>query len=152
MNEDSANDGNPTPLNNGASPAVAAPANNLPGPMAVSAAEEAGLAVLPSKTVRDLCALGVQAKNFGLTKIASGGLICTMERVSEMQEIVLELARKSHADKTKLAAAAAMAGLAKAMHGCAAAVNADGLVSAEKPAKGPRRRLAASVAVSPTPA
>lgn len=134
------------------SPDVAACAGqgNVGGAATMAAAKSIGLPAIAGQTVRQLAELGVQANTFGLTKIASGGLICTMEGLSEMQQIVLELAKNSHSDKTKLAAAAAYSGLAKAMHGCATAVNADGLAAQDKKTNKPRRVLAGpSITVSP---
>lgn len=140
---------NPVPSED-ASVAASAPASDLPQSVMAQAAGAAGLAVVSRNTITALVDLGVQANTYGLTKLASGGLICTIERLSEMQEIILDLARKSQSDKVKLAAATAFSGLAKSMHGCATAVNADGLAAEDKKAVKPRRRLAsAAITVSP---
>lgn len=105
----------------------------------IEAAGENNLAIVSSSTVKKLAKIGIDATNIGLTSVAKGQLICTMAGLAEIQELTLDVARKSKTIRNRLGAAIAYAALAKSSRDCATAVNANGLATPEKKSDGPKK-------------
>lgn len=108
----------------------------------LDAAKDANLAVIPPTTIKSLKEFGIEAEQIGLTSVAKGKLIMTMTGLQEVENMVLDVMRKTKSGRTRLQAAAVYAMLAKASRDCATAVNAQGLEVPEKEEKRKPRHFA----------
>lgn len=93
----------------------------------LEAAERTGMVVIPKQAISALNALGVDADSLGMKNLVRGKMIMTVAGCQEGEQMVLAVMKKARSAKTILLGGTVLAALAKASHGAALAINAQGL-------------------------
>lgn len=93
----------------------------------LEAAERTGMVIIPEQAIKALNSLGVDADSLGMKNLVRGKMIMTIAGCQEGEQIILAVMKKARSAKTILQAGAVLSMLAKASHGAALAINAQGL-------------------------
>lgn len=93
----------------------------------LEAAERTGMVIIPEQAIKALDSLGVAADSLGMKNLVRGKMIMTVAGCQEGEQMVLAVMKKARSAKTILLGGTVLAALAKASHGAALAINAQGL-------------------------